>query len=98
MLAAQMDLAEAVLCHAGGLEQHLVERGVGALRNFLQCLRREIIGRGTETGLNLLACDVELFGDDIKVHRKAAITGLTDSRGRIGCLCRYGSKSRSRCH
>ena len=96
VLAAQMDLAEAVLRHAGRLEQHLVERGVGALRNVLQCLRREIIGRGAETGLDLLACDVELFGDDIKVHRKAAITGLTGSRGRIGGLCRYGSKSHGR--
>ena len=36
MLAAQVDLAETVLRHAGGLEQHLVERRVVSLGNVLR--------------------------------------------------------------
>ena len=81
MFAAQMDLAKTVLCHAGGLEQHLVEWGVGSLGNFLECLWREIIGRGAETWLNLLACDVQLLGEDVKVHRNTGIIGLAAAAG-----------------
>ena len=97
MFAAQMDLAEAVLRHAGGLEQHLVERGVGPLRNFLQCLRREIIGRGAETWLYLLACDVQLLGEDVKVHRNTGIIGLGGRRRRIVRECWRGQQGKRRC-
>ena len=94
MFAAQMDLAETVLCHAGGLQQHLVEWGVGSLGNFLECLWREIIGRGAETWLYLLACDVQLLGEDVKVHRNTGIIGLG---GRIVRQCRRGKQGKRRC-
>ena len=59
VLAAQVDLAEAVLRHAGGLQQHLVERSVVALRDVLQRLGRKVVAGGAEVGLDLLAGLVE---------------------------------------
>jgi hypothetical protein len=41
VVAPQMDLTETILRDAGRLQQHLIERGIVALRNRLQRLRRE---------------------------------------------------------
>ena len=72
MLAAQMDLAKAVLRRAGRLQQHLVQRRALALRDILQRIRREIVGRGTEGRLDLLPREIEPFGDDLYIDMNVA--------------------------
>ena len=76
VLAAQMDLTEAVLCHAGRLQQHLVQRRVLALRDVLQRLGREVIGAGPEARLDLLAGHVKLLGNHVNIDGDRLLIGL----------------------
>ena len=59
VVAAHMDLAEAVLHHAGRAQQHLVQRRVLALRDVLDGALAEIVGRGAEARLDGTARLVE---------------------------------------
>jgi hypothetical protein len=84
MFAAQVDLAETVLRHAGGLQQHLVQRGITALRDGLQSLGGEIIGAGAEARLDLLPRLVQLLGHDINVDSGWCRCRLILRQGRLG--------------
>src|ERR1700761_3651761 len=82
MLTAQMDLPETVLRDAGGLQQHLVERGLFALRDVLQGLGRERVAGGTQAWLDLLAGFVEPLRDDVDVDGQRVVV--------LGGICGQG--------
>ena len=82
VLAAQVDLAEAVLRHAGRLQQHLVKRRVFALRNVLQSLRREDVARRAEARLDLLARHIQPLRNHVDVDRSRCCPGLGLRHGR----------------
>jgi hypothetical protein len=62
-----MDLPERVLHDARRLQQQLVQGLIVALRLGLDRGAGEIIDGGAEARLDLLACNVELFGDHLDV-------------------------------
>ena len=76
VLAAQMDLAKTVLCHTGGLQQHLVQLRVLPLGDRLQRLWREVIGARPEARLYLLAGHVKLLGNHVNIEGDRRLTGL----------------------
>jgi hypothetical protein len=55
------------LHHTRRLQQKLVQGLIVALRLGLDRSAGEIIDGGAKTGLDLLACNVELFGDHLDV-------------------------------
>ena len=93
VVAAHVDLAEAVLRDAGSLQQHLVERRVFTLRDRLQRLLIENVGARAEARLNLQARDVQLLRDDIDRFKGDRVAGRRRARGRIGS---QGRSSRAR--
>jgi hypothetical protein len=68
VLVADMQLAKRVLSNARGLQQEPVERLIITLRLSFDRLPAEIIDGGAEARLDLLACDVEAFGDNIHIE------------------------------
>ena len=64
MLAAHMQLAEAVLGHAGRLQDHGIERGIVAARLGLNILGGDGVGRGAGLGLDAVAGRGQLLGGD----------------------------------
>jgi hypothetical protein len=68
VVAADMQLAERILRHPGGLQQHLVQRRVVALRLVLDRRPAELVNAGAKARLDLVARDVELLGDHIEVE------------------------------
>ncbi len=74
VLAADMDLAEAVLGDAGGLQQHFVEGQIVAARQSLDGVLTDHIGRSAGLGLDLVACLIETLGRDGNVLDVAAAT------------------------
>src|SRR5690242_5211115 len=65
-----MDLPERVLYDTRRLQQKLVQGLIIALRLGLDRGAGEIIDGGAKTGLDLLACDVELLGNHLYVERQ----------------------------
>ena len=68
VIAAHMDLPERILRDPRSLEQQLIQRLIVALRLRLDRLPIEIVDRGAKPRLNLLASNVELFGDDLDIE------------------------------
>ena len=79
MVAADMDLAEAVLHDAGRPQQHLVERGVLAERRVADRRLAEIVAGRAEARLDLAALAVEPLADHL--DREPVGWNL---RGRLG--------------
>ncbi len=65
MVAANMDLAETVLHHARGAQQHLVQRRILAQRRVADRRLAEVVARGAEAGLDLGALAVEALADHL---------------------------------
>ena len=72
VIAADMDLPERVLHDPRRLQQELVQGLIVALRLGLDRGAGEIIDGGAKTGLDLLACDVELLGNHLYIQRQTS--------------------------
>ncbi len=92
MVAADVDLAEAVLHHPGGAQQDLVERGVFALGGVLDGGLAEVVSGGAEAGQDGAALAVEPLGDDVEVDRGLVGCALSCRRS---CRCNGCSKNQT---
>jgi hypothetical protein len=64
MFAAQMKLTERILRHAGGAQQHVVERGVTAAGFREDLVAADLELRGAQAGYDRFTGAVEFAGDD----------------------------------
>ena len=90
MVAAHMDLAEAVLHDAGRAQQYLVERGILAERRVADRRLAEIVARGAEARLDLAALAVEPLADHFDRERVRRYLRLGLWPGRSLRQCRVG--------
>ena len=101
MFAADVELAETILRHAGRLQDHRVERFIVAARLVENILRRDRIGRGTGLGLDAVARRGQAGGGDGDGFRGdgAESPGRSrreDSRsGQVGCAAPASRNERS---
>ena len=70
MVAANVELAERILDHARRLEQHLVKRGVVALRQFLNCLLAEAVNTTARLWRQAVACFIKALSNHCHTERR----------------------------
>src|SRR6202043_1443725 len=81
VIATDMDLPERVLRDSRRLEQQLVKGLIVALCLGFDRRPAEIVDRGAEPGLDLLACNVELLCNHLDIQRQT----LSGRWGRLLC-------------